>query len=73
MKNGANPNLTDNCGNNPVLSALGIKNDNNTKILEMFLKYGLDLNMPHRNFTLKEVIESFEEDEWNTLINKYKK
>lgn len=71
LKNGADPNITDNHGRNPILSALGIKNDNNTKILETFLKHGLDLNMTHGNSTLKEVIELFEEDEWNILIKKY--
>lgn len=71
LKNGADPNITDNHGFNPILSALGVINENNTKILELFLKYGLDLNSPHRNSTLKEVIELFEEDEWNSLIKKY--
>lgn len=71
LKNGADPNITDNCGHNPILSALGIKNDNNTKILETFLEYGLDLNVPYGDSTLKEMIESFEEDEWNILIKKY--
>ncbi|MDE5583233.1 MAG: ankyrin repeat domain-containing protein [Ruminococcus sp.] len=71
LKNGADPNLTDKYGRNPIIFTLGIKNANNTKILETFLKYGLDLNMPHGNSTLKEFIESFEEDEWNILIKKY--
>ncbi|MDE6539112.1 MAG: ankyrin repeat domain-containing protein [Ruminococcus sp.] len=73
LKNGADPNITDNRGFNPILSALGVINENNTKILELFLKYGLDLNSPHRDSTLKEFIESFEEDEWNILIKKYEK
>ena len=55
----------------PIIFALGMKNVNNTKILETFLEHGLDLNVPYGDSTLKEMIESFEEDEWNTLIKKY--
>lgn len=71
LKKGADPNITNNRGFNPILSALGVINENNTGILELFLKYGLDLNSPHRDSTLKEMIESFEENEWNSLIKKY--
>lgn len=71
LENGADPNLTDKYERKPIIFALGMKNVNNTKILETFLEHGLDLNVPYGDSTLKEMIESFEEDEWNTLIKKY--
>ena len=36
----------------PIIFALGMKNVNNTKILETFLEHGLDLNVPYGDSTL---------------------
>ena len=56
LENGADPNLTDNRGRDPILAAIGRKSDNNTKILETFLDYGLDLTRMKGDITLKELI-----------------
>lgn len=40
-------------------------------ILEMMLQHGLDLNKMEGHMTLKEKIESFEDDEMNRIIQKY--
>lgn len=71
LENGADPNITDKYGRKPIIFALGMKNPDNTEILEMFLKHGLDLNMSYRDSTLKDMIESFDNDEYNVLIKKY--
>lgn len=57
---GADPNHKD----NPLLDALGRRNKNNSKILELFIKYGVDLSIVVNGATIEEAIRSFEEDEW---------
>lgn len=71
LEKGADPNLTDNRGRDPILGAIGRKNSNNAKILEIFLEHGLDLNRIKGEVTLKELIQSFEEEELNDIIKKY--
>ena len=71
LEKGANPNLTDNRGREPILAAIGRKSDNNAKILETFLNYGLDLTRIKEDISLKELIQSFEEDELNDVIKKF--
>lgn len=73
LEKGADPNLTDNKGHEPILAAIGRKSDNNAKILEIFLEYGLDLTRMKENIRLKELIQSFEEDELNNVIKKFEK
>lgn len=68
---GANPNITDKRGFSPVLGAIGSINENNNQILELLLKHGLDLDRTEGNMTLKEQIESFDDDEMNKIIKKY--
>lgn len=68
---GANPNITDKRGFSPVLEAIGSINENNNEILELLLKHGLDLNRTEGDMTLKEQIESFDDDEMNKIIKKY--
>lgn len=68
---GANPNITDKRGFSPVLEAIGSINENNNEILELLLKYGLDLDRTEGDMTLKEQIESFDDDEMNKIVKKY--
>lgn len=67
---GANPNINDNRGFSPITDALGTLNDNNAKILELMLQYGLDLKKTEGNQTLKEWIEMFDNEELNKIIRK---
>ena len=71
IEKSADPNLTDNRGRDPILGAIGRKSPNNSKILEIFLEYGLDLNRMKGEITLKKLIQSFEEEELNDVIKKY--
>lgn len=68
---GANPNINDMRGFSPILEAIGRINENNNEILEIMLKYGLDLDKMEGDMTLKEKIESFKKDEMNKIIKKY--
>ena len=70
---GANPNITDKIGAQPILSAIGRKNENNPTILELMFQYGLNVDLPMRDKSLKEVIESFGNNEYNEIIKKYYK
>lgn len=71
LEKGANPNCVGKCGNVPILHALGRINEKNGEILQMFLDYGLDLDMLHAGETIREVIFSFEDPEYNEIIEKY--
>lgn len=71
LEKGANPNCNDNDGYSPILSAIGVINDNNAIILDMMLKYGLNLDKMEGDISLKETITSFEDDELNSVIKKY--
>ena len=67
---GADPNINDMQGNSPILEAVGSINENNNKILELMLEYGLDLDKTEGDMTLKEVLESFGDDEINKIIER---
>ena len=68
---GANPNINDMRGISPILEAIGSINENNNEILEIMLKHGLDLEKIEGDMTIKEKIESFNDDEMNKIIKKY--
>lgn len=68
---GANPNINNNRGKSPILKAIGSINENNNAILELMLQYGLDLDKMEGNMTLKDMIESFDDDEMNKIVKKY--
>ena len=51
----------------------GSIHENNNAILELMLQYGLDLDKMEGEMTLKEMIESFDDEEMNQLTNKYYK
>ncbi len=65
---GANPNHK----TNPLIKALGRKNKENSAILELFIKYGVDLRMDIQGNTLEETIRSFEDDNFNEILDKVK-
>lgn len=72
LENGADPNVVDKKGHTAILAALGSKHKDNSKILETFLKHGLDLNRIHKSGeTLKCVIQSFGNEEWNNIIQEF--
>lgn len=73
LEKGADPNIKDNRGFSPVLSALGRVNEQNSAILELMLQYGLDLDQKEGNQTLREIIVSFKEDALNQIVSKYYK
>ena len=74
LEKGANPNINDNRGFSPVMSALGVLDDNNTKILEIMLENGLDLNKKEgidQKTTLREKIIDLRDNELKAVLNKY--
>lgn len=68
---GSNPNINDKRGFSPVLDAIGKINENNNAILELLLQHGLDLDKMEGDMILKEMIESFDDDEMNKIVKKY--
>ena len=68
---GANPNINNKWGKSPILKAIGSINESNNAILELMLEHGLDLNKMEGNVTLREMLESFGDDEMNKIIKKY--
>lgn len=68
---GANPNINNNYGKSPILKAIGSINENNYAIFELMLQHGLDLDKMEGDLTLKEMIESFDDDEMNNIVRKY--
>jgi len=73
LKKGADPNCRDSRGMTPILFALGRRNDTNPEILEMFLEYGLNLDMVQGDMTIREHILSFGKPEYNEMIEKFEK
>lgn len=71
LERGADPNTIDDRGQTPLLCALGRKNSNNPKILELFLNGGLDLDMIIHGRTLKEAILEFGIEEYDAILAKY--
>ena len=71
LKMGADPNIIDKRGHSPILEAIGSINENNNAILKLMLEYGLNLDKMEGGMTLKEQIESFDDDEMNRIISKY--
>lgn len=71
LKMGADPNIIDKRGHSPILEAIGSINENNNAILKLMLEYGLNLDKMEGKMTLKEQIESFDDDEMNRIISKY--
>lgn len=70
---GADVNISDKRGFSPILSALGSINDNNNIIFEMMLQHGLNLERMEGDMTLREQIESFDDEGLEQLIERYMK
>ncbi|EOS21683.1 hypothetical protein C804_05990 [Lachnospiraceae bacterium A4] len=73
LEKGANPNCKDKQGHLPIMSAIGQLHETNAGFLRLFLQHGLDLNIKLHDMTLKETIESFEDDEFNAIIKDFEK
>lgn len=74
LERGAVPNITDNRRHMPVFMAIGSRNDQNCNILELLLQQGLDLNkVRHDGVTVREMIRSFCNEDYNRLVEKYDK
>lgn len=71
LKKGANPNVRDKNGRLPIMSAIGRINEKNPEFLKVFLEYGLDLDADVNGISLRETIESFDEETLNSVIRKY--
>lgn len=71
LQKGVNPNIRDKEGHSPILSAIGQLNSTNSEFLKTFLKYGLDLNEDVNGMTLREVIESFRNEELIKVIEEF--
>lgn len=71
LEKGANPNITDHTGHTPISAAIGSINDKNPEILEVFLKYGADLNRKMGDQTIKEFIYEVEDEELIKVIEKH--
>lgn len=65
---GANPNHK----TFPLLKALGKKNKENSTILKIFIKYNVDLKMDIHGSTLEEMIRSFEDIDFNSILDNAK-
>ena len=70
---GADPNIVNKRGCQPIISTLGNKNKNSATILELMFLHGLNVDLPMRDKSLKEDIESFGNNEYNEIIKKYYK
>jgi len=66
---GANPNINDKMGYSPILNAIGSINKNNNAILELMLKYGLDLDKAEGEMTLKEMRFLVIGKSWTIIIS----
>ncbi|MDE7423198.1 MAG: ankyrin repeat domain-containing protein [Lachnospiraceae bacterium] len=73
LKKGADPNYKDKEGGVPIMSAIGSIHETNPDFLRVFLQYGLDLNIKQHDMTLKEMIESFEDEELNTVMKEFER
>lgn len=71
LKKGANPNVRDKNDRLPIMSAIGRISDKNPAFLKVFLEYGLDLNEDVNGTTLRETIESFEDEALSAVITKF--
>lgn len=74
LERGADPNLGDNRGRMPVFAAIGSVNDQAAPILELLLQHGLNLDFVRRDgVTVRDMIRSFDDDDFNRLVEKYDK
>ncbi len=68
LEKGADPNCKDKRGGVPIMDAIGQLHETNAGFLRFFLQHGLDLSIKLHDMTLKEIIESFKNDELNAVI-----
>ncbi len=68
LRMGADPNHK----SNPLLKALGRRNQENPTILELFIRYGVDLKATVNGNTVEETIRSFGDEALNQILDKNK-
>lgn len=68
LRMGADPNHK----SNPLLKALGRKNKDNPAILELFIRYGVDLKADVNGSTIEDTIRSFGVEALNQILDKDK-
>ena len=68
LRMGADPNHK----SHPLLKALGRKNKDNPAILELFIRYGVDLKAEVNGSTVEETIRSFGDKALNQILDKNK-
>lgn len=72
LKKGANPNHKNKRGATPILHALGRKSPKCPEILQLFIKYGVDLNMEVNGSAIEDTIRMFEDKELNAILDNNK-
>lgn len=68
---GADPNILDNCGFPPIISAVGCIDSRNGEILDAMLKNGLNLDLMINGLTIRSLIESFGNLELIGILDSY--
>jgi len=63
LKKGADPNIIDNRGRTPLSYAIGRKNPNLVKLVQLLLDYGADLDYKSGERTIRETIKMFQNSE----------
>ena len=66
LRMGADPNHK----SHPLLKALGRKNKDNPAILELFIRYGVDLKAEVNGSTVEETIRSFGDEALSQILDK---
>lgn len=72
LKKGANPNHENKRGTVALFHALGRKNKHNPEILDLFLKYGVNLRTKVNGSTIEDTIRMFGDEELNEILNRIK-
>lgn len=68
LKMGANPNSFDKRGNTPLMYAVGKKNPNLVKMVQVLLDHGANLDLMYGEQTIREFIKLYQCDELKRLV-----
>ena len=68
LKMGANPNCVDNRGKTPLSYAIGSKNPNLVKTVQLLLDYGADLDAKCGDQTIRETIKTFVDSDLKRFV-----
>ena len=68
LKIGADPNITNKRGTVPLSCAIGRKNPNRVKVVQLLLDYGADLDAKCGEKTIRETIKMFEDSDLQCFV-----